>query len=96
MALQTLEKPVADRKSQKGSPFGRSADSPTDSQSATSTARIKQAELVLFTTQLSVMLDSGVVLSDAIEANGQQMRPGTFQNVIEDIANRIKNADGSR
>ena len=93
MALQTLEKPVADRKAQKGALHGRSADSFADLQPAVSTARVKQAELVLFSTQLSVMLDSGVVLSDAIEAIGEQMRPGTFQNVIEDIAGRIKNGD---
>ncbi len=93
MALQTLEKPVAGRKTQKGVLYGRSADSLADLQPATSTARVKQAELVLFTTQLSVMLDSGVVLSDAIEAIGLQMRPGTFQNVIEDIAGQIKNGE---
>ena len=93
MALQTLEKPVAGRKTQKGVLYGRSADVLADLQPATSTARVKQAELVLFTTQLSVMLDSGVVLSDAIEAIGLQMRPGTFQNVIEDIAGQIKNGE---
>jgi type IV pilus assembly protein PilC len=93
MALQTLEKPVADSRTQKGALYGRSADAFADLQPATSKAHVKQAELVLFTTQLSVMLDSGVVLSDAIEAIGQQMRPGTFQNVIEDIAGRIKNGD---
>jgi len=58
-----------------------------------SNARIKQAELILFTTQLSVMLDSGVVLSDAIEAIAEQMRPGIFQQVIRDIAERITNGD---
>ncbi|MFZ9024931.1 MAG: type II secretion system F family protein [Anaerohalosphaeraceae bacterium] len=93
MALQTLEKPVADRSMQKGGLYGRSADAFPDLQPATSTARVKQAELVLFTTQLSVMLDSGVVLSDAIEAIGQQMRPGTFQDVIDDVADRIRNGD---
>jgi len=93
MVLQTLEKPVADRRTQKGVSYGRSADSLAESQPVTSTARVKQAELVLFTTQLSVMLDSGVVLSDAIEVIGQQMRPGTFQNVIADIAEAIKNGD---
>ena len=93
MALQTLEKPVADSRSQKSNLFGRSTDLSAEFQPVTSTARVKQAELVLFTTQLSVMLDSGVVLSDAIEAIGQQMRPGTFQNVIADIADQIKNGD---
>ncbi|MHC4469286.1 MAG: hypothetical protein ACYSUZ_08080 [Planctomycetota bacterium] len=65
MALQTLEKPVADRSMQKGALYGRSADAFSDRQPETSTARVKQAELVLFTTQLSVMLDSGVWPADA-------------------------------
>jgi len=30
--------------------------------------RVKRSELILFTTQLSVMLDSGVVLSDALDS----------------------------
>ncbi|OQY05275.1 MAG: hypothetical protein B6I25_05870 [Planctomycetales bacterium 4572_13] len=93
MALQTLEKPIADSRSQKSHLLGRSADSSAEVQSVTSTAHAKQAELVLFATQLSVMLDSGVVLSDAIEAIGQQMRPGIFQNVVTEIADRIKNGD---
>lgn len=58
-----------------------------------SRARVKQADLILFTTQLSVMLDSGVVLSDAIEAIAEQMRPSVFKEVILDIADRIKNGD---
>ena len=93
MTLQTLEKPVADRNTQKGALYGRSADGFSDLQPSTSKAHVKQAELVLFTTQLSVMLDSGVVLSDAIEAIGQRMRPGTFQDVIDDVAGRIRNGE---
>ncbi|RKY06684.1 MAG: hypothetical protein DRP56_06980, partial [Planctomycetota bacterium] len=93
MVLQTLEKPVSDSRSQKSNLFARSADPSAQAQSVTSMARVKQAELVLFTTQLSVMLDSGVVLSDAIDAIGQQLRPGVFQDVIGDIAKRIRNGD---
>ncbi len=58
-----------------------------------SRVRVNQADLILFTTQLSVMLDSGVVLSDAIEAIAEQMRPCAFKEVILDIADRIKNGD---
>lgn len=58
-----------------------------------SRARVKQSDLILFTTQLSVMLDSGVVLSDAIEAMADQMRPCVFREVILDIAERLKNGD---
>lgn len=55
--------------------------------------RVSTSELILFTTQLSVMLDSGVVLSDAIEAIAEQMRPGPFRQVVYNIAFRIKNGD---
>jgi type IV pilus assembly protein PilC len=55
--------------------------------------RVSTSELILFTTQLSVMLDSGVVLSDAIEAIAEQMRPGAFRQVVHNIAFRIKNGD---
>lgn len=55
--------------------------------------RIKQPELILFTTQLAVMLESGVVLSDAIEAIGQQMRPGPAMHVVKNIGERIKSGD---
>jgi type IV pilus assembly protein PilC len=55
--------------------------------------KVKQSDLILFTTQLSVMLESGVVLSDALEAIADQTAPGVFKNVINDIAHRIKNGD---
>jgi len=58
-----------------------------------SNARIKQAELILFTTQLSIMLDSGVVLSDALEAMAEQTQPGTLRDIIVDVASRIKGGD---
>lgn len=93
MVLQTLEKPVTPSHPQKGGLFVHTTDPSVKVQLLRRSARVKQAELVLFSTQLSVMLDSGVVLSDAIEAIGQQMRPGTFQNVITDIAEQIKNGD---
>ena len=55
--------------------------------------KAKHSELILFTTQLAVMLESGVVLSDAIEAIGSQMHPSVFRNVVWDIAERIKNGE---
>jgi len=54
-----------------------------------SNLRIKTAELTLFTTQLSVMLDSGVVLSDALNAIAEQTRPGVCKLVTQNIADRI-------
>ena len=60
---------------------------------AVSNARVRQTEIILFTTQLSVMLESGVVLSDAMEAVSEQMRPGVFREILIDIAARIKNGE---
>ena len=60
---------------------------------AISDVRVRHSEVILFTTQLSVMLDSGVVLSDAMEAVSEQMRPGVFRDVLCDVAKRIKNGE---
>jgi type IV pilus assembly protein PilC len=56
-------------------------------------AKVKPQELILFTTQLSVMLDSGVVLSDALDAIAEQAEYGTFKMVIMDVAETVKNGD---
>lgn len=55
-------------------------------------ARIKvsDAELILFTNQLSIMLESGVVLSDALEAIASQSKQGQFQSVIYDLGDKIR------
>ncbi len=55
--------------------------------------KVKQSELILFTTQLSVMLDSGVVLSDALDAITEQAQDGTFKTVIMDIAKKVKSGE---
>ncbi len=51
---------------------------------------VKQSDLILFTTQLSVMLDSGVVLSDAIDVIGGQTEQGAFKMIIMDVAEKVK------
>jgi type IV pilus assembly protein PilC len=56
-------------------------------------AKVKQSELILFTTQLSVMLDSGVVLSDALDAIAEQAEHGTFKMIIMDVADKVKSGD---
>ena len=56
-------------------------------------AKVKRNELILFTTQLSVMLDSGVVLSDALDAIADQAEHGTFKMVIMDVAEAVKSGD---
>ncbi|KPL20760.1 MAG: hypothetical protein AMJ75_11265 [Phycisphaerae bacterium SM1_79] len=56
-------------------------------------AKVKQAELILFTTQLSVMLDSGVVLSDALDAIAEQAENGTVEAIITDVAETVKGGE---
>ncbi|MHC4394056.1 MAG: type II secretion system F family protein [Planctomycetota bacterium] len=57
------------------------------------TAKVKQTELILFTTQLSVMLDSGVVLSDALDAIAEQAEQGAFKMIIMDVSEMVKGGD---
>jgi type IV pilus assembly protein PilC len=55
--------------------------------------KVKQSDLILFTTQLSVMLDSGVVLSDALDAITEQSQDGTFKAVIMNVAGLVKSGE---
>jgi type IV pilus assembly protein PilC len=55
--------------------------------------KIKKSELIMLTTQLSVMLDSGVVLSDALDAIGGQAQDGKFKNIVREISESVKNGD---
>jgi type IV pilus assembly protein PilC len=58
-----------------------------------SRAKVKSADLILFATQLSVMLDSGVVLSDALDAIAEQSENGIFKMIIIEIAKRVKGGE---
>ena len=70
-----------------------SADTSFQPSKNLSTAKVKRSELVLFTTQLAVMLDSGVVLSDALDAIAMQSEQGTFKRIINDIAETVKSGE---
>lgn len=61
--------------------------------SALSHLRVKQSDLIMFTTQLAVMLDSGVVLSDALEAIASQSEPGPFKMIVEEACDAVKNGE---
>lgn len=58
-----------------------------------SNVKVKQTDLIMFTTQLSVMLDSGVVLSDALDAIAQQKEQGPFRRLIEETSERVKSGE---
>ena len=55
--------------------------------------RAKSNDLILFTTQLAIMLDSGVILSDALDAIAEQAADPRFKAVILDISARVKGGD---
>jgi len=59
----------------------------------TSPVKIKQPDLIMFTTQLAVMLDSGVVLSDTLDAIAEQREQGNFRRMIEILADTVKNGE---
>lgn len=62
----------------------------TDAAVNCASVKAKQSDLVLFANQLSVMLSSGVVLSEAVEAIATQTNPGPFQTVLFDVSDRIQ------
>lgn len=55
--------------------------------------RAKPGDLILFTTQLAVMLDSGVILSDALDAIAEQAADPRFKAVVLDLSERVKGGD---
>jgi len=56
-------------------------------------AKVKRAELILFANQLSVMLDSGVVLSDALDAIAEQSEHGILKTVLFDVSEKVKGGE---
>ncbi len=58
-----------------------------------SKSKLKRLDLIMFTTQLSVMLDSGVILSDALDAISEQASEGTFKTIIRGVTNSVKSGD---
>jgi type IV pilus assembly protein PilC len=56
-------------------------------------AKAKSTELIMFTTQLSVMLDSGVVLSDAMDAIAEQAENNAFKMVMLEVAESVKSGE---
>ena len=55
--------------------------------------KVRNADLILFTTQLAIMLDSGVILSDALDAIAEQAGEPRFKTVIMDLAEQVKSGE---
>jgi type IV pilus assembly protein PilC len=58
-----------------------------------SNLRVKQADLIGFATQLSVMIESGVVLSEALDSLAEQAQIGPFKTVMSDITKMVKSGE---
>ena len=58
-------------------------------------SKVKQTKLILFTTQLSVMLDSGVVLSDALDAIAEQSGQDSpvLSGIIGEVSEAVKGGE---
>jgi len=81
---------VIRRGGQKGASMDRAQTHKAAAAPFPSRVRVKQSELIFFTTQLAVMLDSGVVLSDALDAIAEQSNLGAFKMIIERVAGAVK------
>ncbi|MCD4831232.1 MAG: type II secretion system F family protein [Anaerohalosphaeraceae bacterium] len=55
--------------------------------------KVALGELSFFASQLSVMLSSGVVLSEGVEAIAEQTKYGYFQDVLYKISDRLQNGE---
>lgn len=55
--------------------------------------KLKSSDLIMFTNQLSIMLDSGVVLSDALDAIAEQADSSALKAVLMDISDTVKTGD---
>ena len=54
---------------------------------------VRSAELIMFTTELSVMLDRGVVLSDALDTIAEQIQNEKFKMIVMDISESVKSGE---
>ena len=55
--------------------------------------KVKTDDLIMFVTQLSVMLDSGVVLSDALDSIVEQLEGTSLRAILEDLSELVKSGD---
>jgi len=64
-----------------------------DTASRSVNIKVKSDDLIMFVTQLSVMLDSGVILSDALDAIIEQIENASFKSVLEDLSEIVKSGE---
>jgi len=55
-----------------------------------SRVKVKRDEVIFFTTQLSVMVETGVTLSEALDAIADQITEPVFKAVVSDLSEQVK------
>jgi type IV pilus assembly protein PilC len=55
-----------------------------------SRAKVKRDHVIFFTTQLAVMVDTGVTLSEALDSIAEQTQDPTFKAVVTDLSEQVK------
>ena len=53
-------------------------------------AKAKRDEVIFFTTQLAIMVDTGVTLSEALDVLADQTTEPTFKAVVSDLSSQVK------
>ncbi|MGB2823065.1 MAG: type II secretion system F family protein [Phycisphaerae bacterium] len=53
-------------------------------------AKVKRDQVLFFTTQLAVMIDTGVTLSEALDSIGEQLTEGTFEAIVKSLSAQVK------
>jgi len=66
------------------------AAEPAMSTARAAKARIKRDHVIFFTTQLSVMIETGVTLSEALDAIADQTRDPVFGVIVQDLSAQVK------
>ena len=86
VAKESSSRKAATRPSEAGlsGVFSRSRQVPA------SKARVKDAEMVVFTRQLSTMVGSGIPLVDALEILAEQIENQGFRTVIEEVCEKVR------
>ncbi len=68
----------------------QSQAAPAESFVAESRRRVKPDEVIYFATQLAVMVDTGVPLSEALDAISGPSSSGAMDEIVEDLSLRVK------
>ena len=68
----------------------RAADAVPPPRINASRVKVKRDEVIFFTTQLAVMVETGVTLSEALDAIADQLTEPVFKAIVTDLSEQVK------